>query len=91
MDEYKSRALNTRLTVLWLRMAGGHLSIASSMMRDEEPCHPECLGRQIQWGLERSFKGLLAAGNDTVMFRRDAALMWRHVESVRPVADRDGA
>ncbi len=61
------------------------------MMRDEEPCHPECLGRQIQWGLERSFKGLLAAGNDTVRFRRDAALMWRHVESVRPVADRDGA
>ena len=52
---------------------------------------PEFLGTQAQWGLERSFKGLLAADNDTVRFRRDAALMWRHVESVRPIADREGA
>ena len=32
-----------------------------------------------------------AADNDTVRFRRDAALMWRHVESVRPISDREGA
>jgi len=24
-------------------------------------------------------------------FRRNAALLWRHVESVRPIADREGA
>ena len=54
-------------------------------------CHVECLGRDAQWGLERAFKGLLAADNDGVRFRRDAALMWRHVESVRPIRDREGA
>ena len=61
------------------------------MMKDKEPCHPECLGGEVQWGLERAFKGLLAASNDTVRFRRDAALMWRHVESARPALDREGA
>ena len=30
------------------------------------------------------------AGNDTIRFRRDAALLWRQVESVRPIADREG-
>ena len=79
------------LTISWLRMAGGHRDIARCMMMDRELCHPECLGKEVQWGLERSFKGLLAAGNETVRFRRDAALMWRHVESVRPALDREGA
>ena len=51
----------------------------------------EFLGTEAQWGLERSFKGLLAASNDGVRFRRDAALMWRHVENVRPISDREGA
>ena len=72
-------------------MAGGHRDIARCMMKDKEPCHPECLGGEVQWGLERAFKGLLAASNDTVRFRRDAALMWRHVESARPALDREGA
>ena len=79
-----------KLTISWLRMAGGHRDIARCMMKDKEPCHPECLGKEVQWGLERAFKGLLAADNDTVRFRRDAALMWRHVESVRPALDREG-
>ena len=77
-------------TVFWLRMAEGHRDISSSMMRDEEPCHTECLGRESPVGAGRAFKGLLAASNDTVRFRWDAALMWRHVENVRPVADREG-
>ena len=53
-------------------------------------CHVECLGREAQWGLERSFKGLVTAGNDPIRFRRDAAFLWRHVESVRPIRDRKG-
>ena len=61
------------------------------LLKDRRLCHVECLGRDAQWGLERAFKGLLAAGIDGTRFRRDAALMWRHVESVRPVADREGA
>lgn len=47
-----------------------------------------------QWGqraLERAFKALLCAGNDDARFRRDAALMWRHFESTRPISDRNGA
>ena len=60
-------------------------------MEGRELCHVECLGRDAQWGLERGFKGLLAAGNDPVKFRRDAALLWRHVESVQPIRDREGA
>ena len=79
------------LTLFWPSMAEGHPEIVSYMTRHGEPCHPECFGREIQWGLERSFKGLLAADNDTVRFRRDAALMWTHVESTRPIADREGA
>ena len=52
----------------------------------------ECLGRDAQWGMERAFKGLLAAGvNDTIKFCRDAAVMWRHMESTLPITDRRGA
>ena len=53
--------------------------------------HVECLGRPVQWGLERGFKGLLASYDDPIKFRRDAAFLWRHVESVQPIADREGA
>ena len=41
--------------------------------------------------LERAFRGLLTATNDGARFRRDAALMWRHIESTRTIADRNGA
>ena len=79
------------LTIWWLRMAERHLNTLKHFL--EDPClhDSELWGVQAQWGLERSFKGLLAADNDTVRFRRDAALMWRHVESVRPILDREGA
>ena len=60
-------------------------------MEEDELCHVECLGRMVQWGLERGFKGLLATDNDPIKFRRDAAFLWRHVESVRPITDREGA
>ncbi len=79
------------LTIWWLRMAERHLNTLKHFL--EDPClhDSELWGIQAQWGLERSFKGLLAADNGTVRFRRDAALMWRHVESVRPILDREGA
>ena len=79
------------LTIFWLRMAERHVTFAGYLLEERELCHVECLGRDAQWGLERSFKGLLAAGNDPIRFRRDAAFLWRHVESVRPIADREGA
>ena len=79
------------LTLYWLRFAHNHWTITGFRLEEDELCHVECLGRTVQWGLERGFKGLLAADNDPVKFRRDAAFLWRHVESVRPIADREGA
>ena len=79
------------LTVFWLRLADNHMTFLEFLLEGRELCHVECLGRDAQWGLERGFKGLLAAGNDSIKFRRDAALLWRHVEGVQPIRDRDGA
>ena len=79
------------LTIWWLRMAERHLNTLKHFL--EDPClhDSELWGIQAQWGLERSFKGLLAADNDTVRFRRDAALMWRHIKENRPITDEKGA
>ena len=79
------------LTLYWLRLAETHLAMTRFLLEHSELCHVECLGREAQWGLERSFKGLLAAGNDPIRFQRDAVFLWRHVESVRPIRDRKGA
>ena len=79
------------LTLFWLRLAERHLAMVGFLLEERELCHTECLGRNTQWGLERSFKALLAAGNYAIRFRRDAAFLWRHAESVRPIRDRDGA
>ncbi len=78
------------LTIFWLRLADNHMTFVEFFLEERELCRVECLGRDAQWGLERAFKGLLAAGNDPVRFRRDAAFLWRHVESVHPIADREG-
>ena len=61
------------LTIFWLRLADNHMTFVQFLLEERELCHVECLGRDAQWGLERAFKGLLAAGNDPVRFRRDAA------------------
>ena len=79
------------LTIFWLRLADNHMTFLEFLLKERELCHVECLGRDAQWGLERGFKGLLAASNDPVKFRRDAAFLWRHIKSVRPIADRDSA
>ena len=69
------------LTIWWLKMAQRHLNALKYYLENPRLADSWYQGLQAQWGLERSFKGLLAAENDTVRFRRDAALMWRHVES----------
>ena len=81
----------TELTTRWLRMAERHLNTLKYLLESPRLYDSEFLGTEAQWGLERSFKGLLAAGNDPIHFKRDAALMWRHVESAHPIADRKGA
>ena len=79
------------LTLYWLRFAHNHRTITGFPLEEDELCHVECLGRTVQWGLERGYKGLLASYNDPIKFRRDAAFLWRHVESVRPIPDGEGA
>ena len=78
------------LSIWWLRMAESHLDLFAMYSKHRHLADSEYLGLEAQWGLERSFKGLLAVGNDTVRFRRDAARMWRHVESTHPMAGREG-
>ena len=68
-----------------------HLEMVEHILRRPTMWGVYFLGREAQWGLERSFKALLAAGNDPIRFGRDAAFLWRHVESVRPMRDLDGA
>ena len=80
-------------TVFWLYLAETHLQsftiIISSEHEHLRRGHIPAL--QGQTALERAFKGLLAAGNDGTRFRRDAALMWRHIKENRPITDEKGA
>ena len=79
--------------VFWLYLAETHLKSFDIIISSED----EYLRRshipafQGQTALERAFKGLLAAGNDPVRFRRDAALMWRHIKDTGPITDQRGA
>ena len=77
--------------VWWLALADIHLEGFGRLAEDRFHIASFILGFEAQLALERAFKGLLTAGNDHIRFRRDAAMMWRHVENTRPVADRDGA
>ena len=79
------------LATWWLRLAEGHLEGLNYFLENQRLYDTEFAGTEAQWGLERSFKGLLAAGNNSVRFRRDAALMWQRIKSIGPIADRDGA
>ena len=79
--------------VFWLYLAETHLQSFTIIISSEH----EHLRRsdipafQGQTALERAFKGLLAAGNDGTKFRRDAALMWRHIKGTGPIMDQQGA
>ena len=46
---------------------------------------------EAQTTLERAIKALLTARNDDARSRRDAAIMWPHIETVHTIADRQGA
>ena len=77
--------------IFWLALAERHLSSYTALSEHRWLAWSHIPALDAQWALERAFKGLLTAGNDDARFRRDAALMWRHFESTRPVADRRGA
>ena len=77
--------------VWWLTLASIHLEGLARLAEYGPHTASSILGYEAQLALERAFKGLLTAGNDDIRFRRDAAMMWRHVEGARPIADRDGA
>ena len=76
--------------VFWLALAEMHLDAFSDMEnRWQAGTHISAL--EGQTALERAVKGLLTATNEEARFRRDAALMWRHIEGTVPITDRDGA
>ena len=77
-------------TISWLTLAEIHLG-AVSRTEGTWLAGSNVPALDAQTALERAFKGLLAAGNDPVRFRRDAALMWRHIKETGPITDRKDA
>ena len=77
--------------IFWLTLAENHLDTFTEFLERGRLAWSDRPSFEAQLALERAFKGLLTAGNEWTRFRRDAALMWRHTESTRPVADRNGA
>ena len=77
--------------IFWLTLAEDHLDTFTEFLERGRLAWSDRPAFEAQQALERAFKGLLTAGNEWTRFRRDAALMWRHTESTRPVADRNGA
>ena len=78
-------------TVYWLTLAERHLGSFTTLLEHERFTGFQIPAFEGQTALERAFKSILTAGNDPARFRRDAAVMWRHIERTRPVADRNGA
>ena len=78
-------------TTFWLTLAEAHLDAFTIFSESGRLTQSHLPAFEAQQALERAFKGLLTATNDGARFQRDAALMWRHTESTRPVADRNGA
>ena len=78
-------------TIFWLVMAENHLDAFARMFEHESLAKTHIPAFEGQTALERAIKGLLTANNDGARFRRDAARMWRHLESANPMGDRNGA
>ena len=78
-------------TVYWLTLAERDVRGFVTLSESERFTGFQIPAFEGQTGLERAFKGILTSGNDDARFRRDAAVMWGHIESTRPVADRNGA
>ena len=79
--------------IFWLYLAEAHLQSFTIIISSEHEHlrQSDIPAFQGQTALERAFKGLLAAGNDGTRFRRDAAVMWRHIKDTGPIADQQGA
>ena len=80
-----------KAAVFWLALAQRHLEVFTRLPENARLTRPRLLAFDAQQALERAFKGLLTASNDGARFRRDAALMWRHVKNTRPIGDPEGA
>ena len=79
-----------REAISWLVLAEIHQG-AFSRTDDTWLAGSHIPALDAQTALERAFKGLLAAGNDGTRFRRDAAVMWRHIKETGPITDEKGA
>ena len=79
-----------REATFWLVLAELHLG-AFSRTEGTWLAGSHIPALDAQTALERTFKGLLAAGNDGTRFRRDATLMWRHIKDTGPITDQKGA
>ena len=78
-------------SIIWLVLAEAHLDGFTRMFEHEWLARTHIPAFEAQTALERAFKGLLTATNDGARFRRDASLMWRHMERSWPITDRNGA
>ena len=78
-------------TAFWLSLARRHLRNFTTTWESHKQLmlfyHP----LHAQTTLERAIKALLTARNDDARFRRDAAIMWPHIEAVHPITNRHGA
>ena len=72
-------------------MAEVHLDAFARVFEHEWLAKTHIPAFEGQTALERAIKGLLTANNNGARFRRDAARMWRHIESANPMGDRNGA
>lgn len=79
-----------RETVSWLTLAEIHLG-AVSRTEGTWLAGSNVPTLDAQTVMERAFKGLLAASNDPVRFRRDAVVMWQHIKDTGPIMDQKGA
>ena len=80
-----------KAAIFWLLMAEAHLDAFARIFDHERLARTRIPAFEAQTALELAFKGLLTASNDEARFRRDAAQMWRHIESTCPTRDRNGA
>ena len=78
-------------TIYWLTLAGRHLGSFTTLLEHERFTRFQIPGLEGKTALDRAFKGLLTSTNEPARFRRDAAVMWRHIGNTRPISDRNGA
>ena len=64
--------------IFWLTLSEAHLDAFTSLSEEGRLSRSHIPAFEAQPALERAFKGLLSASNDSARLRRDAAVMWRH-------------